>query len=181
MNNHTIIFCDNSLRELINFREDVINSYAEKGYRVILIAPENTKYEAKYPSITHISISLSRSGKNPFNDFIYFLRLLYFYKKIKPVFIFHYTVKPNIYGSLAAAILRIPSAAMIAGLGFLFSNEGLIGKIGRNMYKFAMKFPKKIFVLNQMNRDLLINHSLADESQIILLKGGEGINLKKFC
>lgn len=98
----------------------------------------------------------------------------------KPNYIFHYTIKPNIYGSLAAAILRIPSTAMIAGLGYVFTGNNLGCKIARILYRFAMRFPEKIFVLNQYNRDVIVSTKIAEKDKIILLPGGEGVNLDKF-
>lgn len=175
-----IIFCDNSLRELINFREDVINSYAKMGCKIYLISPKNREYIPSYPNIVHIPIKLSRSGMNPITDLIYLYSLVKIYKKLHPNFIFHYTAKPNIYGSFAAWITRIPTASMIAGLGFLFSESGIKAWLGRFLYKLAMKIPKKIFVLNEMNKDLIITNGLAKPHQVVFLKGGEGINLEKF-
>lgn len=175
-----IIFCDNSLRELVNFREDVFNAYAKAGYNVHLIAPKNIDYAPLFPNIKLIPIHLSRGGMNPISELHYLLNLIYLYRTIKPVFIFHYTVKPNIYGSFAAWLSRTPSACMIAGLGFLFSASGIKASIGRTLYKLAMKIPCKIFVLNEMNKQLLIEKKLATHEQIVFLRGGEGINLKKF-
>ena len=175
-----IVFCDNSLRELLNFREDIINSYAKEGYAVYLISPQNRDYTPLYKNITYIPIKMSRGGMNPFKDLYYMFSLIRIYHRIKPVFIFHYTVKPNIYGSFAARFLRIPSASMIAGLGYLFSKTGVKAKIGRFLYKLAMKFPKKIFVLNEMNRNIVLERGLAKEKQLVFLTGGEGINLEKF-
>ena len=117
---------------------------------------------------------------NPISDFSYFIELLRLYKKIYPDFIFHYTIKPNIYGSFASGLLNIPSAAMIAGLGFVFTGNNLGCKIARLLYKFAMLFPKKILVLNEYNRDVLLSKNIADTKKIVLLKGGEGVNLEKF-
>lgn len=174
-----IIFSDNSLRELINFREDVINSYASK-YNVYLVTPPNRNYTPKYSNIYLIPVQLHRSSMNPIKDVKYLISLIRIYHRIKPVFVFHYTVKPNIYGSFAAWINRIPSASMIAGLGFLFSQSGIKARLGRRLYKLAMKIPKKIFVLNEMNKDLIIKNGLAKPDQIIFLKGGEGINLTTF-
>ncbi len=175
-----IVFCDNSLRELINFREEIINSYAQEEYDVFLISPKNREYKPQYSNIIHIPIELNRGSMNPFTDLKYFFSLLRIYRKIKPDFIFHYTIKPNIYGSIASYFLKIPSASMIAGLGFLFSQKGIKAQIGRKLYKMAMKIPKKIFVLNSANRDLIISEGLASTNQVVFLRGGEGINLEKF-
>ena len=175
-----IVFCDNSLRELINFREDIINHYLSKGSEVIIIAPENFRPEFESSNIKYIPINVERSGMNPLKDLKYFISLYNIYKKEKPDYIFHYTIKPNIYGSFAARLNNIPSTAMIAGLGYIFSAKGLRAKIGRRLYRIAMKFPENILVLNQFNKDLIIQRGIASTSKVILLKGGEGVNLKKF-
>lgn len=175
-----IIFCDNSLRELVNFREDVYRSYAEKGYCVYLVAPPNREYRSDDENIIFVPIELQKGGMNPIQDIRYFLTLYKLYRKIRPVFIFHYTVKPNIYGSLSAWLNRIPCASMIAGLGYLFSNKSFKAKIGRLMYRLALRIPKKIMVLNRMNVDVILEKGFAKESQIVFLEGGEGINLTKF-
>lgn len=98
----------------------------------------------------------------------------------KPDIIFHYTIKPNIYGSIAAFFAKIPSIAMITGLGYAFNHSGVKTKLARMMYKFAMKFPKKVIVLNETNKDILIKNNIVSIEKIILLKGGEGINLSCF-
>lgn len=173
-----ILFCDNSLHELINFRGDVINSYAADGFDVVLVSPLNCDYLPKYSNIRHIPIDLNRSGMNPLNEFSYFKSLYKIYRIEKPDYIFHYTIKPNIYGSLAAHLCHIPSSAMIAGLGYVFNNNGLGSLIARCLYRFAMRFPEHVFVLNSYNRDVILENKMATEEQLILLSGGEGINLE---
>lgn len=175
-----VIFSDNSLRELINFRGEIINDYARKGHKVILIAPVNSDYSPKEPNIKIVPIEINRSGMNPFSDLKYFIKLLSIYIKEKPDYIFHYTIKPNIYGSIAAAILNIPSTAMIAGLGYVFTDNSLGSKIARLLYRFSMRFPEKVLVLNEFNRKLLIEKKIVSAEKIILLKGGEGVDLTKF-
>lgn len=175
-----ILFCDNSLRELINFREDVINSYAKAGNRVILVAPNNREYNPEFPNIKYIPIEVDRGGMNPIRDMKYFMNLYRIYRKERPNYIFHYTIKPNIYGSLAAAILKIPSTAMIAGLGYVFTSNSIGSRIARKLYKIALKFPEWVLVLNRYNKDLLIGKGLISSERLILLKGGEGVNLSKF-
>lgn len=175
-----IIFCDNSLRELINFRGDIIDSYSLNGNKIILVAPQNRDYTPNNPNIIFIPIGLGRSSMNPISDLKYFFELVRIYKKERPDYIFHYTIKPNIYGSLAARLLGIPSSAMIAGLGYVFTNKGLGCTIARMLYRISMLCPEKVLVLNEYNRDLLISKKIVSSEKIILLKGGEGVNLSKF-
>lgn len=175
-----IAFCDNSLRELLNFRGDIINHYAEKGDEVLIIAPRNIELDFGTPRIKHIPVKMDRAGMNPFNEIKYFLALRKIYKKEKPDYIFHYTIKPNIYGTLAARLLKIPSTAMIAGLGYVFGSKGIKAKVGRLLYKFALKFPEHVLVLNRYNKEVLEEKGWVSDRQMILLDGGEGVNLEKF-
>lgn len=175
-----ILFCDNSLKEQINFRGDVINSYASNGFDVVLVSPLNCEYHPDYPNIRHIPIELNRSGMNPFKELGYLIKLYNIYRKEKPNYIFHYTIKPNIYGSIASHLCGIPSTAMIAGLGYVFNKRGIGNWIARKLFRFALRYPEHIFVLNSNNRDIVLREKIATEKQIILLAGGEGINLDKY-
>lgn len=176
----TILFCDNNLRDLINFRGDIINNYAENGFNVILVAPYNYKYHFTYPNIKYIPIELHRSSMNPIKELRYFWKLYSIYRKERPNYIFHYTIKPNIYGSIAAHLCGIPSTAMIAGLGYVFNNKGIGNFVAQKLYRFAMKYPEHVFVLNSYNKDLILKEKIATLQQVILLPGGEGINLKQY-
>ncbi|WP_289157778.1 glycosyltransferase [uncultured Muribaculum sp.] len=175
-----ILFCDNSLRELLNFRGDVIDDYSAKGNEIVLLAPKNRDYPPDNDRIKYIPIEVGRSSMNPFSDFKYFFELIRIYRKEKPDYIFHYTIKPNIYGSFAAKLLGIPSTAMIAGLGYVFTNKGLGCWIARMLYRISMLCPEKVLVLNEYNQELLIKKKIVKREKIILLKGGEGVNLSKF-
>lgn len=175
-----ILFCDNSLCDLLNFRVDVINSYAFDGYEIVLVAPSTTDFQNGIANIRYIPIYFNRSGMNPLSELKYMWNLIKIYRTERPDYIFHYTIKPNIYGTLAAKLCGIPSSAMIAGLGYVFDHKGLGTAIARFLYRFALKFSHKVLVLNTYNRDILIKKHIAKPNQIILLPGGEGINLEKF-
>ena len=81
---------------------------------------------------------------------------------------------------MAARLCRIPSTAMIAGLGYVFNNSGVGNAIARALYRFAMRFSEHVLVLNAYNRDVVLEKGIASLRQLILLPGGEGINLDRF-
>ena len=117
---------------------------------------------------------------NPLTELQYLWTLYRIYRRERPNYIFHYTIKPNIYGSIAAKLCHIPSTAMIAGLGYVFNNNSLGSRIARVLYRFAMRFPQHIFVLNNYNKEVVLKERIATVQQLILLPGGEGINLSCF-
>ena len=175
-----ILFCDNSIRNLLNFREDVIDSYVSDGHKVVLVAPQDFDYVSENINIKYIPIKIRRSGMNPFAELSYLKTLYKIYKSENPDYIFHYTIKPNIYGSIAAQLCHIPSTAMIAGLGYVFTSKSIGSFIARMLYRFSMRFPEHILVLNAYNKDVVLKYHIASVKQVILLPGGEGINLDVF-
>lgn len=178
--NMKILFCDNSLRELLNFRKVVIDAYVAWGCEVVLVAPKNCEYIPDSSLIKLIPVKMNRSGKNPFQDLKYCNTLRVIYGKEKPDYIFHYTIKPNIYGTLAAALCGIRSSAMIAGLGYVFNKAGIGNRMARGLYRFALRFADFVLVLNGYNYQFLQDNRIVTSQKLILLKGGEGIDLSHF-
>lgn len=174
-----ILFCDNSLKELLNFRGDIIKHFANNN-DIVLIAPNNLQDRSLLGNLKVYSVDISRSGMNPLTEFRYFLKLLTLYKREKPDLVFHYTIKPNVYGGFACKLCRIPSVAMITGLGYAFNHNDLKSKIARTMYKYALNFANKVFVLNKSIFNFLIDQKLVPREKLKFLEGGEGINLEFF-
>jgi len=178
-----ILFSDNTLWGLVNFRGPVIQHFIDKGYEVVLVAPEKEDPQLRITipeNVKYIPIDMGRTSRSPINDIKYFFRVLFLYKKERPDYIFHYTIKPNIYGSIAAKLLKIKSTAMMAGMGYVFLNDGIACRIARMLYRFGLKFTDHLFVLNENNRDTVIKRKFCKEEKLILLKSGEGIDLNLF-
>lgn len=175
-----ILFCDNSLYGQLNFRGDVIKKYASQGYQVVLVSPSDREFNWDIANVKYVPITLHRTKKNPITEVCYFLRLLKIYIDERPDYIFHYSIKPNIYGTLAARLCHIPSTAAITGLGYMFSGNGLSAKFARTLYKFALSFSEYVLVLNRGNKQYLQDLGIVRTSRIVLLTGGEGVNLIKF-
>ena len=95
----------------------------------------------EYQGIEYISIKLSRKGKNPFQEIKYLFSLYKIYKANKFDLIFHYTIKPNIYGNIAAKLNRIDSISIIPGLGYLYYKRKYNNQNSKkDLYKFALVF-----------------------------------------
>jgi len=90
-----------------------------------------------------------------------------------------YTIKPNIYGSMAAGILGIPVISNISGLGTVFLSNGFASKVARLLYKIALKIPKKVFYQNSYDRELFVSSGLVDMERTDLLPGS-GIDTERF-
>ena len=158
-----ILFTDNSLWGLLNFRGCIITHLRDLGHEVVMVSPvdASSKGMSAPEGIRHIPIRMRRTSTNPLHDVRYFFCLLGIYRKERPDYIFHFTIKPNIYGTLAARLLGIHSTVMVAGLGFTFSHGGWASKMARLLFRLALGFADKIMVLNEENTRILIERKVA--------------------
>jgi glycosyltransferase involved in cell wall biosynthesis len=101
-------------------------------------------------------------------------------KKIKPYAIFNFTIKPVIYGTLAAKLAKgIPVVNTITGLGTAFLSEGLANKVAKLLYKYTFNNSHLIFFQNPDDQKFFkeINIIKKDNTQLI---PGSGVDLEKF-
>lgn len=177
-----ILFTDNTLWGLLNFRGNIIRRLLKEGHDVVLVAPMDELGASDIPEgAQYIPVALSRTGTNPIADLKYMRALRNIYKAERPDYIFHYTIKPNIYGTLAARSLGIRSTAIVAGLGHTYTKNGMGNLIARTMYRFALPRAENVLVLNSANRNTLAKRKVVWPEKLILLLGGEGLDLQRYA
>ncbi|EGR2431403.1 glycosyltransferase family 1 protein [Vibrio cholerae] len=175
-----LIMVANTAWSVFNFRHSLIKELLSSGVELYVIAPED-KFSAKLVDMgcQVLDLPMQAKGVNPIADLGLMLRLLRHYREIKPDFIIHYTIKPNIYGSLAAKLAGIPSLAITTGLGYTFVNQNVVSQVARQLYKFAFRYPKEVWFLNEDDRRAFLEHHLIEPDKAVLLHG-EGVNLSHF-
>lgn len=175
-----IVFVANSSWSIIKFRLGIIKTLVEQNYQVYVIAPSD-EYSGEIISLgcEYIDIKIDNKGSSPIKDIKTTYNLYKTYKRIQPNLIFHYTIKPIIYGSFAAKIGKVKSIAVITGLGYTFINNNLTTKIAKFLYKFSLKFATKVWFINYDDKELFITQKLVQNSKVDILPS-EGINTNIF-
>lgn len=170
----------NTSWNIYNFRLGLVRSLINEGHEIIAVAPFDD-YSSKLKEIgcKYEKVTMDSRGANPIKDFGLTIELFRIYRRIKPDLILHFTIKPNIYGTLAAKLLGIPSINNVCGLGTVFLNRGIVSIIARMMYKIAFRFPAKVLFQNDQDKKLFIDEKLIAED-ITELIPGSGIDLSKF-
>lgn len=170
----------NTSWNIYNFRFSLIKSLLKRGHQVVAIAPKDD-YTSKLLAIgcEFENVTMDSRGANPIKDLGLIMELHSIYKKVKPDVILHYTIKPNIYGTLAAAKLGIPCINNISGLGTIFLNDSWISKIAMSLYRYSFKFPKKVFFQNQEDYQLFQDKRLIQKNVCEVIPGS-GIDLSHF-
>jgi glycosyltransferase involved in cell wall biosynthesis len=150
------------------------------NYDVICIANYDEYSERLINNgVRFIKSSLENKGKNPLNDYSYFKFLYKIYAEENPEIIFHYTIKPNIYGSMAAKKAGIPSIAIVSGAGYIFLHENLLTTLTKKLYKRAAKQCTEMWFVNTEDQQMFIQQKIVEASKTKVLPG-EGINTEVF-
>ncbi len=180
MANKTIAIVINTSWNIFNFRVGLLKALQKEGYKIVAIAPKD-EYAEKLEALgfEYHNIDINNKGTNPFEDAKLVFAFYKLYKEIAPDVLLQYTIKPNIYGSMAAGMLGIPVISNISGLGTVFLNDSFSSKIARFLYKIALKVPKKVFYQNAHDRALFVKSGLVKEEKTDVLPGS-GIDTEKF-
>lgn len=179
MNKKTILILVNHEIVIYNFRKELVERLLEDGHRVIISSPSGEKIE-KLVEIgsEHDEVYINRHGSNPLEEFKLLSHYRKLMKKYQPDIVFGYTIKPNIYGAIAAKRYDIPFVANITGLGTAVENPGLMQKITVGMYKYAFSKIQTVFFQNKENRQFFIDNNIAVDKHKLL--PGSGVNLEQF-
>lgn len=124
-----------------------------------------------------VEIRLRRGSRNPAYDLCTLRDLHALYRRLRPDVVHHVTVKPIIYGSLAARLARVPHVInAVPGLGYLFIGSGqgsrLRARAAMLAYRVACAGARVRFIFqNPEDRALFIGHGVAREDQTVLIRG----------
>lgn len=178
--NKLIAFVANSAWSVSNFRLDVIAHLINDGYKVIVFAPgDNYVSQITGTGARFVNIQFDNKRENPFVDFLFYRGLKALYKKYEPDFIFHYVAKPNIYGSLAAGSIGIPSVAVVTGLGYAFAKRNWLYWVIKFLYKTSLKKACEVWFLNNEDARVFTDERIIPIEKIKVLPG-EGVNPMHF-
>ena len=175
-----VLVCSNYAWTLVNFRMPLIKSLLNAGYEVCVLT-QYDGYEAliENEGVTISPLYISRKGINPFVDLGTLLSILRALSKLRPNYILLFTIKPVIYGAIAAKILRIPSIIMITGLGTAFISDNWITKVVKRLYRFALSSVSVIFFQNVDDRTVFVDQKLVNE-KVCRYTPGSGVDINKF-
>ena len=159
---------------------------AKKNGWEVFVAAENTgrANEIINEGITFIDIKFSRSGINPFEELLTLYKFRKLYKEINPDIIHHITLKPVIYGSLVAKILKIKGVVnAISGLGYNFTEDrkSMVQKVMLSIMKYGFNRNNLVIIFQNENdqKELTELRVIHPGNSIVRIKGS-GVDLEKF-
>jgi len=182
-----IIFCDNRLGGLLGFRREILDHFVALCDEVVLSVPEpESEWDnvgtRDIPDCLRVEyVPMKASGTSAMDDLKLLRSYIDLFRRERPGIIFCYTVKPNVYASIAASLCCIPCVCMVTGLGYLFAGETLSRRIGRGLYRLGLGCAGAVLTLNEANRDILLSRRFVRPGKLTLLPGGEGVDLSHYA
>lgn len=175
----------NKTNTVVNFRGDLLCDIQRKGYEVVAVVPEDDCRD--FFEKNHIKVRLAKLNKNSlsvFGVFSWYESLKKIIKEEQPDIVFSFTIKPVIFGSMAAKKAGVKNIySLICGLGMLFCSDSFKIKVlrfvGGKLYRHALRYNKKVIFQNKDDIDEFVKCRYVKRSQCELVNGS-GVNLEKF-
>ena len=175
-----VVIAANTSWNLVNFRGNIIVALIDRGFRVVAIAPRDAYSERlERMGVEFHALDFRSSAISPPRDAWLFLRYFGLLRAIRPAAFLSFTIKPNIYGSLAARLLGIPAINNVSGLGTAFIKQGLITRVATNLYRQAFRRSTTVFFQNDEDRAHFVAARIVDVARTRLLPGS-GVDLERF-
>ncbi len=175
-------------RSLVNFREPLLRGLRDAGCEVHAVA---AAIEAEPAVVARLgalgvqahSVPIARAGLNPVTDLRALAALVALMRRTRPDMVLGYTIKPVVWGTLAAWIARVPRRyAMITGLGYAFTGEAIgkramVQRIARAFYRVALSRAHRVFFQNPDDLALFRELGLISARKPVTIVNGSGVDL----
>ena len=173
-------------KSLLNFRGELIEAIKSQGYSVLTVSSpmsESLQQDFSVKGVDHCAVDFERNGLNPLSDLKACVALYRLYKKEKPYKVLAYTIKPVIWGGIAARFAKVPFYALVTGLGFAFQGENvkrkLLTQLVSFLYRVALSHASKVIFQNEDNRQLFVERGIVPfiKTEVV---NGSGVDISRF-
>lgn len=180
---------------LINFRGPLIKALMDAGHTVHAAAPglapdAQHAVALRAMGVKVHDIPLQRTGTNPISDLKTLLALFSLMRKLKPSAVLGYTIKPVIYGTLAAALAGVTRRfALVTGLGYAFQQMSspdpyprtVIRLLVRRLYTLSLKKAHVVFFQNPDDQVLFFQQGIVSAATRSVVVNGSGVDIKQYA
>lgn len=175
---------------LTNFRLQLLEAMVAAGHEVTAFAPEHDAQVVRtleQIGVRFVQVPMARTSLSPLGDLRTLLALWRHFRRLKLDVVLPYTMKPIIYGCLAARLAGVPHRfALITGLGSVFADSAssardtLVRNLSVLLYRVALVGTERVFVYNDADlHEAKELRFIRDPSRIVLVPG-TGVDLDRF-
>jgi glycosyltransferase involved in cell wall biosynthesis len=176
---------------LVNFRYRLLQTMVDNGHEVVAFGPEDdapTIAALAAIGVRFVRIPMARAGLDPREDMRTLASLYRELRRLSPDLVLSYTMKPIVYGLLAARLAGVRRRhALVTGLGYVFSGDEsnprlpFIRRVATWLYRIALHGDGRVFVYNQADADDIKSGRMIRDLARIVAVPGSGIDLQRFA
>jgi len=186
------LICANYLPHVLNFRGKLLQDISKLGYEIHVIAPDLKEHTADYNTLLDLGymlheVPMQRTGTNPITDVKMLIAIYRLLRQIKPDVMLSYTIKPAIYGTLAAWLASVPKRfILLSGLGYTFqeveetNQRSSLQKLVHGLYQQALSKSTKVFFQNPDDKRLFETLNILNEITPAVVVNGSGVDVADF-
>ncbi|SDB54336.1 Glycosyltransferase involved in cell wall bisynthesis [Desulfonatronum thiosulfatophilum] len=181
-----LLFVVNSPAFFLSHRLPIASGAKQVGYEIHVATGSGSGVsEIKRSGFAYHPVTLSRSGKNPIAEVKALVRLYRLMRKVRPSIVHLVTIKPVLYGGIAARLSRVPSVvSAVSGLGSVFVSQGPAARgmrvVVQALYKQAFAHPNiKAIFQNPDDRAALLAFRAIERERTVLIRGS-GVKLADY-
>lgn len=184
-----ILIIGSHAEQLLNFRGDLIRHLQSRGHEVLTASPPGPPAVIeRFTSwgVRCFELAMERTGVSIRSDLRLLVQIRALLQAEQPDVVLAYTIKPVIYGALAARLAGRPAmVAMITGLGLAFSKsrsakEWLVRTFARTLYGWAMRCTDVVMFQNPDDEADFRRNRLLHAHHRVERSNGSGVNLQRF-
>lgn len=181
MGARTIMVSANQAWNLVNFRGGLIGALRARGFAITAVAPADSTYEERLRALgcAFEPIEIDAKGVSPLRDAQLVLRYAAIMRRVRPAAYLSWTIKPNIYGALAARALDIAALPNVSGLGTAFIRTDPLTEVVSLLYRAGFARASSVFFQNEDDAAIFRARRLVRDQQVIMLRGS-GIDTHYF-
>lgn len=175
-----IMFVSNTARSLYIFRLGLAEGLVKRNYDVVLCASDDEYAERlRAKKFKFIPLKIKTHAASASADLRLLFDLYKIYNREKPDLVLHFSVKPNIYGSLVARTANLNCINNVTGLGHVFVEKNFLTRIVIFLYKISFKYAKRIVFQNTDDLGYLTKNKVCEGNKAVLIKGS-GVDINRF-
>jgi glycosyltransferase involved in cell wall biosynthesis len=183
----TVVVVAGLAGSLLNFRGPLLRELVARGCRVVAMAPDDAAVRRRLTElgVEFEAIPLGRTGLNPLADVSLYRHLVARFRILRPTCVLSYTIKPVVYGSLAARRAGVPRiVALVTGRGYAFQGGGLkrrlVGAVAQALYRRALAGVHCTLFQNEDDAELFRDRRLLPAGADVRIVNGSGVDLEHY-
>lgn len=175
-----VVLASNSCWNLLNFRTALLRGLQEAGYRLVAFVPLDAHAgELARRGVEVMPLTFMRSAMNPLSNATLLMRYVRMLRALRPAAFCGFTIKPNVHGTIAARIARVPAINNVTGLGTVFLSSRRLWSVGKQLYGVAFRRSHTVFFHNSEDLEIFVANRIVRPEQACVIPGS-GVDLEHF-